>query len=34
MGITPVLLAFVIGSSAVGIVAGYAGGWTNTVIMR
>ena len=33
MGITPVLLAFVIGS-AVGIVAGYAGGWTNTVIMR
>ncbi|AGW89851.1 ABC transporter permease [Cupriavidus necator] len=33
MGITPVLLAFVIGS-ALGIVAGYAGGWTNTVIMR
>ncbi|TDF67361.1 ABC transporter permease [Cupriavidus sp. L7L] len=33
MGITPVLLAFVIGS-AIGIVAGYAGGWTNTVIMR
>lgn len=33
MGITPVLLAFVIGS-ALGIVAGYAGGWANTVIMR
>ncbi|MNY12348.1 Glutathione transport system permease protein GsiD [compost metagenome] len=33
MGITPVLLAFVIGS-ALGIVAGYAGGWTNTIIMR
>lgn len=33
MGITPVLLAFLIGS-AIGIVAGYAGGWTNTVIMR
>ncbi|TLX56909.1 ABC transporter permease [Stutzerimonas nosocomialis] len=33
MGITPVLLAFVIGS-AVGIVAGYAGGLTNTLIMR
>lgn len=33
MGITPVLLAFVIGS-ALGIVAGYAGGWTNTVVMR
>ncbi|AZG14652.1 ABC transporter permease [Cupriavidus pauculus] len=33
MGITPVLLAFVIGS-AIGIVAGYAGGWTNTAIMR
>ncbi|MCP3023237.1 ABC transporter permease [Cupriavidus basilensis] len=33
MGITPVLIAFVIGS-ALGIVAGYAGGWTNTVIMR
>ena len=33
MGITPVLLAFVIGS-AIGIVAGYAGGWTNTLIMR
>ncbi|WP_454763740.1 ABC transporter permease [Cupriavidus campinensis] len=33
MGITPVLLAFVIGS-ALGIVAGYAGGWANTIIMR
>ncbi|ALU91809.1 ABC transporter permease [Herbaspirillum rubrisubalbicans] len=33
MGITPVLLAFVIGS-ALGIVAGYAGGFTNTIIMR
>ncbi|RDK11015.1 ABC transporter permease [Cupriavidus lacunae] len=33
MGITPVLLTFVIGS-ALGIVAGYAGGWTNTMIMR
>ena len=33
MGLTPVLLAFVIGS-AIGILAGYAGGWVNTVIMR
>ena len=33
MGITPVLCAFVIGA-AIGIVAGYAGGVTNTVIMR
>jgi peptide/nickel transport system permease protein len=33
MGLTPVLLAFIIGS-AVGILAGYAGGWVNTVIMR
>lgn len=33
MGITPVLLAFVAGS-ALGIVAGYAGGWINTIIMR
>ncbi|MCG5260448.1 ABC transporter permease [Cupriavidus gilardii] len=33
MGITPVLIAFVLGS-ALGIVAGYAGGWTNTAIMR
>ncbi len=33
MGLTPVLCAFVIGS-AIGIVAGYAGGWVNTAIMR
>jgi peptide/nickel transport system permease protein len=33
MGITPVILAFVIGS-IVGITAGYAGGWPNTAIMR
>ncbi len=33
MGITPVVLAFVLGS-LIGIVAGYAGGWLNTVIMR
>jgi peptide/nickel transport system permease protein len=33
MGITPVILAFVIGS-VIGIVAGYAGGLINTLIMR
>ena len=33
MGITPVLLAFVIGST-IGIIAGYAGGTLNTAIMR
>ena len=33
MGITPVLCAFIIGS-ALGILAGYAGGATNSVIMR
>jgi peptide/nickel transport system permease protein len=33
MGITPVLAAFVIGS-ALGITAGYAGGYVNTVLMR
>jgi len=33
MGITPVVAAFVIGS-ALGILAGYAGGYVNTVIMR
>jgi len=33
MGITPVVLAFVIGS-VLGIVAGYAGGAVNTIIMR
>lgn len=33
MGITPVLLAFMIGST-IGIIAGYAGGMLNTSIMR
>jgi peptide/nickel transport system permease protein len=33
MGITPVILAFFIGAS-IGIVAGYAGGWVNSLIMR
>jgi peptide/nickel transport system permease protein len=33
MGITPVVCAFVLGS-VIGIVAGYAGGATNTLIMR
>jgi peptide/nickel transport system permease protein len=33
MGITPVLMAFVIGSG-IGILAGYAGGFVNTAIMR
>ena len=33
MGVTPVLIAFVIGS-AIGIVAGYVGGWINTILMR
>ncbi|MFE8100947.1 ABC transporter permease [Brenneria goodwinii] len=33
MGITPVAIAFVIGST-IGIIAGYAGGWLNSVIMR
>ena len=33
MGVLPVVLAFFIGS-AIGIIAGYAGGWTNTLIMR
>ncbi len=33
MGITPVILAFCLGS-AIGILAGYAGGFTNTAIMR
>lgn len=33
IGITPVVLAFMIGS-VIGIVAGYAGGFTNTAIMR
>jgi peptide/nickel transport system permease protein len=33
MGVTPVLLALVAGST-IGIVAGYVGGWVNTVLMR
>ncbi|WP_375462072.1 ABC transporter permease [uncultured Enterovirga sp.] len=33
MGITPVIVAFFIGS-AIGILAGYVGGWVNTSIMR
>ena len=33
IGITPVFIAFFIGS-AIGITAGYLGGWVNTVIMR
>ncbi|MDC6166909.1 ABC transporter permease [Paucibacter sp. XJ19-41] len=33
MGLTPVLFAFVIGT-VIGIIAGYAGGLTNTLIMR
>lgn len=33
MGLTPVLLAFVIGTS-LGLLAGYAGGWVNSAIMR
>jgi peptide/nickel transport system permease protein len=33
MGIVPVLLALAIGS-AIGVVAGYAGGWVNSVLMR
>lgn len=33
MGITPVIIAFVIGS-CIGILAGYTGGWVNSIIMR
>ena len=33
MGVTPVLLAFMVGSS-IGIFAAYVGGWVNTVVMR
>jgi peptide/nickel transport system permease protein len=33
MGVTPVLIAFAIGAT-IGIAAGYAGGWVNSVIMR
>ncbi|MFA6266844.1 MAG: ABC transporter permease [Pseudolabrys sp.] len=33
MGVFPVLCAFVVGSG-IGVFAGYAGGWINTVVMR
>ena len=33
IGVTPVLIAFVLGSG-IGILAGYVGGWTNTILMR
>ena len=33
IGVTPVLFAFVIGST-IGIFAGYLGGWINTMLMR
>lgn len=33
LGVTPVVIAFVIGS-LIGIVAGYVGGWLNTILMR
>jgi peptide/nickel transport system permease protein len=33
MGVTPVVMAFMIGTS-IGIAAGYVGGWLNTVLMR
>lgn len=33
MGITPVIVAFFIGST-IGIIAGYTGGWVNSIIMR
>jgi peptide/nickel transport system permease protein len=33
LGVTPVILAFVIGSG-IGIAAGYVGGWINTAVMR
>ncbi len=33
MGVTPVVIAFFIGS-AIGVVAGYVGGWLNSVLMR
>ena len=33
MGLTPVFLAFFIGT-AIGLLAGYSGGWVNSVIMR
>jgi len=33
MGVTPVLVAFFVGS-AIGVTAGFAGGWVNTITMR
>ncbi len=33
MGVTPVFLALLLGA-AIGVIAGYVGGWTNTVLMR
>ncbi|GJE41561.1 ABC transporter permease [Methylobacterium soli] len=33
IGVTPVILAFIIGSG-IGILAGYVGGWVNAVLMR
>ncbi len=33
MGVTPVFIALIIGS-AIGITAGYIGGWVNTILMR
>lgn len=33
MGVTPVILAFILGSS-IGIFAAYVGGWINTLVMR
>ncbi len=33
MGVTPVILALLLGS-AIGIAAGYAGGWINSILMR
>jgi peptide/nickel transport system permease protein len=33
MGVTPVLIAFALGS-VIGIAAGYVGGWINTLVMR
>ena len=33
MGLTPVMFAFIIGTG-IGLLAGYAGGWTNSAIMR
>lgn len=33
MGITPVIVAFFVGST-IGIIAGYTGGWVNSIIMR